>query len=69
MIMNIRSDSDFIDKDGYYHHSCGCKLIKVTSETQLQDVVIFCRKCRMEITLKDIVNGKIAEQIPSKNIA
>ncbi len=67
--MYLRSDSDFIDKDGYYHHSCGCKLIRVTPNTQLQNVVTFCKKCRMEVTIKNIINGRIAEQIPNKSIA
>lgn len=67
--MNIRNNLDFIDKDGYYHHSCGCKLIRVTPNTQLQNVVTFCKKCRMEVTIKNIVNGRIAEQIPNKSIA
>lgn len=67
--MNIRSDMDFIDKDGFYHHFCGCKLIRVTPDTQLRDVVIFCKKCRMEIKLNDIANGRIVKRIPNKNIA
>lgn len=67
--MCIKNDLDFIDKDGYYHHACGCKLIKVTPKTQLKDVVTFCKKCRMEITLMNISDGQIIKQIPNKNIA
>lgn len=67
--MCMNSDMDFIDKDGYYHHFCGCKLIKVTPDTQLQEVATFCKKCRMEVMLMDIENGKIVKQIPNKNIA
>lgn len=67
--MNIRNNLDFIDGSGYYRHSCGCILLRVTSETQLNHAIVFCKKCHKEVILKDIVNGKIAEQIPSKNIA
>lgn len=67
--MYTKNDFDFIDKDGYYHHFCGCKLIKVTPNTQLKNVVTFCRKCHMEITIKNITDGKIVKQIPNKNIA
>lgn len=67
--MCIKSDLDYIDESGYYRHSCGCILLRVTARTQLQDAIIFCKKCHKEVVLNNIENGKIVKQIPNKNIA
>lgn len=51
---------DAIDQDGYYRHGeCDCILLKVGSETNINDAYIYCRRCRREIKLQNIVNGKI----------
>lgn len=55
---------DTIDSDGYYRHNqCGCILLRVDSNTNLNDCYCYCRKCRKEVKLERIVNGKIANQI------
>ena len=67
--MYTKNGFDFIDKDGYYRHSCGCILLRVTPNTQLQNAIVFCKKCHKEVILHNISNGKIVKQIPNKSIA
>lgn len=59
--------SDKIDKDGYYRHGeCDCILLKVEPTTNINNVFVYCRRCRREIRLQNIVNGQIQNQIPNK---
>lgn len=52
--------NDEIDKDGYYRHGdCGAIILKVDKTTNINNVYCYCRKCRKEIKVKNIVNGKI----------
>ncbi len=67
--MSMKNGVDFIEGSGYYRHSFGSILLRATPETQLKGAIIFCKKCHKEVMLKNIENGRIAEQIPSKNIA
>ena len=51
---------DKIDSDGYYRHGeCGRIILRVTKETSIKNVHCYCRTCKKEILLKDIVNGQI----------
>lgn len=59
---------DRIDSDGYYRHGeCGRIIMRVTENTNLEHVYCYCRTCRKEILLKNIVNGQIANS-PEKRI-
>lgn len=65
--MNINHQSiknwtsvDTIDKDGFYrHHECGCILLRVNKNTYMTNCYCYCKKCRKEIKLENVINGKI----------
>lgn len=61
---------DLIDKDGYYrHHECGTILFRVGSDSNISDVYIYCKKCRKEIKIREIINGKLVNQVQQLKLA
>lgn len=61
--------NDQIDSDGYYRHGeCGRIILRVTKDTNIENVYCYCRTCRKEVLLKNIVNGQIADS-PEKRIS
>lgn len=53
---------DNIDRDGYYRHGdCGNILLRVSKNTNLNNVYCYCKNCRREILLENIENGKIVK--------
>lgn len=55
------SGSDYISESGFYFHSCGKMLIRVDENANLDGIYCWCYKCRKEVKLEKIVNGKIVK--------
>lgn len=62
--------SDVIDRDGYYRHAkCGTILMRVSHNTTITNCYCYCKRCKKEIKLQDISNGKIIEHLDKKETA
>lgn len=60
---------DVIDKDGYYRHNeCGSILLRVNKNTNISNCYCYCKICRREIRIQDIVNGQIRPPKPNLKI-
>lgn len=55
------SAQDRIDQDGYYRHgACGTILLRVNNKSSITGAACYCKKCRKEVEIENIVKGKIS---------